>query len=85
VGAADQTARWIELTDRKNKGASCADIPKGRGQPKGGINAATRELGIDRSEAQRAVKIASLTPEAKATADFYGRSDGHSGLGHPNG
>ena len=30
-----------------------------------GINAATRELGIDRTEAQRAVKIDGLTDEAK--------------------
>ncbi len=30
----------------------------GEGRPEGGINAAVRELGIDRTEAQRAVKIA---------------------------
>jgi hypothetical protein len=44
-------AEWVRLTDGANKGASCADIPRTRGQPKGGINAAVRELGIDRSEA----------------------------------
>jgi hypothetical protein len=42
-------AEWVRLTDG-NKGASCADIPRGRGQPQGGINAAVRDLGIDRSE-----------------------------------
>lgn len=33
-----------------------------------GINAATRELSIDRTEAQRGVKIDRLTDEAKAVA-----------------
>jgi hypothetical protein len=37
-------------------------------RPQGGVNAAVRELGIDRTEAQRAVKIDSLAPEAKIEA-----------------
>ncbi|OYV49233.1 MAG: hypothetical protein B7Z77_08485 [Acidocella sp. 20-58-15] len=41
-----------------------AKVGAGRGN-EGGIRAATRELGIDRTEAQRSVKIAGLTPEAK--------------------
>jgi ParB family chromosome partitioning protein len=39
-----------------------------RGRPEAGINAAARVLGIERTEAQRAVKIASLSPEAKDKA-----------------
>lgn len=50
---AEHIAEWVRLTEGKNKGASCADIQRGRGQPQGGINAAVRELGIDRTEAQR--------------------------------
>lgn len=78
---ADQIAEWVRLTEEKNIGATCADIQRGRGQPKGGINAAVRDLGIDRTEAQRAVKIASITPEARAAeervhGEIWGRMSG---------
>lgn len=65
---ADHIAEWVRLTDEKNKGAICADIPRGRGQPQGGVNAAVRELGIERTEAQRAVKIAGISEEARTAA-----------------
>ncbi len=39
-----------------------------------GINAAGRDLGIDGTEAQRAVKIASIAPEAKEAARAAERS-----------
>jgi hypothetical protein len=38
----------------------------------GGINAASRDLGIERKEAQRAVKIAGLSDEAKQAARDVG-------------
>lgn len=44
------------------------DAPHARGRESKGINAASRDLGIDRTEAQRSVKVASLTPEAKQAA-----------------
>jgi len=69
---ADHIAEWVRLTEQKNKSAACADIVKGRGQPKGGINDAVRELGIDRTEAQRAVKIAGISDEAKLAANDAG-------------
>lgn len=62
---ANHIAEWVRLTEEKNKGATCADTPRGRGQPQGGINAAVRDLGVDRTEAQRAVKVSSLSDEAK--------------------
>lgn len=40
----------------------------GEGRPESGVKAAARELGIERHEAQRAIKIAALAPEAKAEA-----------------
>lgn len=40
-----------------------------------GINAAVRELGLDRTQTQRAIKIAGLTSEAKAAAIEAGRDD----------
>jgi hypothetical protein len=69
----EHIAEWVRLTEDKQKmaGASCAIQPDAIGrkrsaqQQPSGINAAVRDLGIDRTEAQRAVKIASLTPEAK--------------------
>ena len=77
---AENIAEWVRLTGEKNKGASCADIPKGRGQPQGGINAATREFGIDRTEVQRATKIAALAPEAKDEAKVLHLDDNQSAL-----
>lgn len=35
-----------------------------------GINAAVRNPGIDRTEAQRSIKIASIAPEAKQAAQM---------------
>jgi ParB family chromosome partitioning protein len=72
---ADHIAEWVRLTDVSS--AQVAPVKSrrtdGRGGPVGdGINAATRELGIDRTEAQRAVKIAGITPEARAAADTAG-------------
>jgi ParB family chromosome partitioning protein len=55
---ADHIAEWVRLTGEQ-KGAQVA--PPGGKQPHDkGIKAATRELGIDRSEAQRACKIAAM-------------------------
>ncbi|WP_287799265.1 hypothetical protein [Acidiphilium sp.] len=59
-------AEWARLTGDSHA-AQLAPHRKAGQQP-GGINAATRELGIDRTEEQRAVKIDGLTPEAKQAA-----------------
>jgi hypothetical protein len=53
---AEHIAEWVRLTGEKQ--AQAAPVPdrgrvEGRGN-KGGINAAVRDLGIDRTEAQRA-------------------------------
>lgn len=74
----DQIAEWVRLTDEKVK-AQVAPLPS-RGRPNQGINAASRDLGVDRTEAQRAVKIASMTPEAKQAAQAAGLSDNQSAL-----
>lgn len=66
---ADHIAEWVRLTDEKL--AQSAPVSGGRGN-EGGVRAAARELGIDRTEAQRAVKIASITPEARQAADSAG-------------
>jgi ParB-like chromosome segregation protein Spo0J len=53
----------------------------GRGhRHESGINAAARELNIGRTEAQRATRIAGLTPAAKAEARALGLDDNQSTL-----
>jgi ParB family chromosome partitioning protein len=68
---ADHIAEWVRLTEKKQ---SAQDGPKGPvgHRPQGGINAAARELGIERKEAQRSIKIASISEEAKMAADEAG-------------
>jgi ParB/RepB/Spo0J family partition protein len=71
---ADHIAEWVRLTEDKEADAAQSAPHQARkaGQQPGGINAAVRGLGIERTEAQRAVKIASITPEARVAADAAG-------------
>lgn len=71
----EQIAEWVELT-----GAKAQLAPLKPGRPDQGINATARELGIDRTEAQRAVKVASLSQEAKEEAIKAGLDDKQSVL-----
>jgi hypothetical protein len=79
---AGQIAEWVRLAGQK---AQVAPIESkrsdGRGhRSEGGINAAVRELGIDRTEAQRAVKIAALPEAAKEAARETGLDNNQSAL-----
>ncbi len=56
------------------------DKPHDRGRANQGINAAVRDLGIDRTEAQRSVKIAGLPDEAKEAARDLGLDRNQSAL-----
>jgi hypothetical protein len=73
---AEHIAEWVRLTNEKMEQQPAQVAPPvrkhGHAQPGSGINAAVRELGIDRTEAQRAVKIASIAPEAKEAARVAG-------------
>lgn len=80
-------AEWIRLTEEKQTGVSAQPGPKlsrrgrsGEGRPKGGINAAVRELGVTRQEGQRAVAINAIVPEAKEAAIAAGLADNQSAL-----
>lgn len=74
---AEHIAEWVRLTE----GVLAQVEPKPiGGRPEGGARAASRELGMDRNEVQRAVKIASLSPEAKAAAKEAGLDDNQSAL-----
>lgn len=75
---AEQIAEWIELV-ASAKPAQLAQVSGGRGK-EGGISAASRDLGIDRDEARRAIKIAAITPEAKAAVRESGLADNQSKL-----
>lgn len=76
----EHIAEWVRLTAEGKFHAAQVEPHRKAGQQPGGINAATRELGIDRNEAQRAVKIASMTDEAKAAAKAAGLDDTQSAL-----
>jgi len=69
IQRAEWIAEWISLTERVS--AQVAPKPQG-GRPEGGIRAAARELGIERTQAQRAIKVAGLTAEAKKAAKEAG-------------
>ena len=84
---ADHVNEWVKLTEKRQADGISAQLePKLakdgslRGRPQSGINVAVRGLGITRAEAQRAVKIAQLTPEAKAEAGALGLDDNQSAL-----
>jgi ParB family transcriptional regulator, chromosome partitioning protein len=71
----DNIAEWIKITER----ISVQDEQK-RGRPEGGISAAARDLGVDRVDASRAVKVASLSDEAKVAARETGLDNNRSAL-----
>lgn len=74
----EQVARWVALTEQKVISGQPAQ--KTRGRPEGGVSAATRSLGIERTDARRASKVASLSEQAKATAREVGLDDNRTAL-----
>ena len=75
--------QWIKLSKERSEAKAQVAPSEAKhtgGRPDQGINAAVRELGIDRTEAQRSVKIAGLAPEAKAEARALGFDDNRSAL-----
>lgn len=78
---ADHIAEWIRLTEQERKPSQHATVsPTGGRGLTGGIRAAARELGIDKDDAHRAVKVASLSEEAKETARVLGLDKNRSAL-----
>ncbi len=75
----EHVAEWIRLTENKLAQVAPVSDKGGRGN-KGGINAASRDLGVERTDAQRAVKIGGLTDEAKQAARDSGLDDNQSAL-----
>ena len=76
----EHVAEWIRLSE-KILIVSAQNAPKPQGgRPESGINAASKELGIERTSAQRAVKVDSLTDEAKEVAKEAGLDNNRSAL-----
>lgn len=77
----EQIARWIELCGEQSAGGvSFQPETKPAGRPESGVRAAARELGINHVDAHRAVKVASLSEEAKTVARQSGLDDNRAAL-----
>lgn len=79
----EHVAEWVRLADKRdveNKPLQVATVSRGGRGKESGVRAASRELGIESTEAHRAVKVASLTEEAKEAAREEGLDDNRSAL-----
>jgi hypothetical protein len=79
----EHVAEWVRLAEKKAseiKPAQVAPVSKGGRGKESGINAAARELGVERTDAQRSVKVDSLSNEAKDYARNHGLADNKSAL-----
>lgn len=74
----ENIAEWVKIVD-EIKVAQSAPVSGGRGN-EGGLRAASRELGIERTDAQRAVKVAGLSDEAKDEARERGMDNNRTAL-----
>jgi ParB-like chromosome segregation protein Spo0J len=72
-------AEWVQLVAAKTKVTQLVS-PSGPQPLEQGIRKAARELGVSQPEVQRALKIASLSPEAKAAAVDAGLDNNQSAL-----
>jgi ParB-like chromosome segregation protein Spo0J len=73
-----QIARWAELIAVK---VGQVDPPSGGAQPaEKGIRKVARELNLERKDVERAVKVASISPEAKQAARDAGLDDNRTAL-----
>jgi ParB-like chromosome segregation protein Spo0J len=77
---ADQIAEWIRLTTDASDVSRQVDANPQGGRPEGGVRAAARELGISEPSARRAIRIASIAPEAREAAREAGLDDNQSAL-----
>jgi ParB-like chromosome segregation protein Spo0J len=73
-----QIGRWAELTAAK---VGQVDPPSGGAQPaEKGVRKVARELNLERKDVERAVKVASISPEAKQAAHVAGLDDNRTAL-----
>lgn len=72
-----QVARWVELVGGKL--GQVGPVYGGRGN-EGGVRAASRDLGLSKQDASRALKVASLSPDAQQAAIDTGLDDNRTAL-----
>ena len=65
-------AEWCRLVGREDKVAQLAPVSLGGRGNKSGEREAARQLGLDRDNVRRAIKVASITPEAQQAAHEVG-------------
>ncbi len=70
---AENIAEWIRLADKVGQ---LDPLSKGGRGNEGGVRAAAREIGVERMEARRAEKVASLSDDAKEAAREAGLGSG---------
>ncbi len=75
----EHIAEWVRLTDKIGQVAQFSKVGAGRGN-EGGISAAAREIGVERTEVRRAEKVASISDDAKEAAREAGLDDNQSVL-----
>ena len=73
-----QIGRWAELTAAT---AAQVETPLGGAQPsEKGVRKVANDLGLDKSDVQRAVKVASISPEAQQAARIAGLDNNRTAL-----
>ena len=75
---AELTSEWVSMV-REGVSVQVEQKPQG-GRPEGGEAAAARQLGLDKNEVHRAVKIAGLSQEAHDAAVELGLDDNQDAL-----
>ncbi|MEH2569654.1 ParB/RepB/Spo0J family partition protein [Bradyrhizobium sp. AZCC 2289] len=74
-----QIARWVELVAAKVSDKMSETPPNKGGRP-GKASATAREIGVNERDVQRAVKVASISDEAKTAARNAGLDDNRTAL-----
>lgn len=72
----ENVAEWIKITERISSQSGTKSV----GRPESGVNAAARELGVGKTDAHSAVKVAAMSNEAKDAARETGLDNNRSAL-----
>ena len=65
-------AEWERLVGQEDKVAQVGPVSLGGRGNKSGVREASRQLGLSRQDVERAIKVASITPEAQQAAHEVG-------------
>ena len=65
-------AEWCRLVGKEDKPVQVAQVSLGGRGNKGGESETARQLGLDRYDVRRAIKVASITTEAQQAAHEVG-------------